>query len=162
MFKQKANVLLALSIVAVSSGAVAAPLATSYKSTASITSLGLGTNACPTGEVPVAVTGNGTDPFGDYTLTEQICASPVTGGFAGRFKIVHPGAGSYSGTFNGTFFPSGQILEVHATWRITKGTSAFSHVVGAGTGKGVATVVNGGPGPGTLLLDGSILVPAND
>ena len=137
-------------------------MATSYKSTATITSLGPGTDVCSTGLFPVAVSGNGIDLFGKYILTEQMCADPVTGAFAGRFKILHTGAGSYSGDFNDTFFPSGQILEVHATWRITDATGAFSHAAGAGTGKGVATVVNGGPGPGTLLLDGSILVPAND
>jgi hypothetical protein len=160
MFKQKASVLLALLVVGMSSGALAPPVATSYKSTASVTSLSFGTNTCPTGQFPIAVSGTGTDLFGDYTLTEQMCADPVSGGFAGTFKIAHAGAGSLIGKFNGTFFPSGQIFEVHATWTITSGTGEFSHAVGAGTGKGVAMAVNGGPGPGNLLLDGSIVVPS--
>jgi hypothetical protein len=156
------SVLLVLSIVAISAGAIAAPLASSYKSTASITAVGPGTHACPAHEVPVAVSGNGTDPFGDYALTEQFCANPLTGVFAGRFKFAHPGGDSYSGEFNGTFFPSGEVFEVHATWRITEGTSQFSQMVGAGTAKGVATVVNGGPGPGNIVLDGSVVLPTND
>lgn len=159
MFKQEATVLVVLSMVAISSCAFAGPLAASYKSTASITSLGPGTNVCPVNQVPVAVSGNGTDPFGDYILTEQFCADPVTGVFAGWFKIEHPGEGSYSGKFNGTFFPSGEVLEVHATWRITNGTNAFLHAVGAGTAKGIATVENGSPGPGNIVLDGSIVLP---
>ena len=160
MQKQKASVLLALSIV-ISSSAFAAPLAASYKSTASITSLGPGTNVCPANRIPVAVSGNGTDPFGDYALTEQFCADPVTGTFAGRFTIAHSGGDSYSGKFNGTFFPSGEVLEVHATWRITEGNCAFLNIAGAGTAKGVASVVNGGPGPGNIVLDGSIILPTD-
>ena len=158
MGKQTASGLLALSLVLASSGAIAAPLAASYKTTASITSVGPGNNNCPAGRVPVAVSGTGTDPFGDYTLAEQLCANPLTGQFGGQFKIVHSAMGAYSGGFNGTFFPSGQILEIHATWRITSGTGPFSGLTGAGTGKGVASVVNGGPGPGSLVLDGSIFV----
>lgn len=162
MRKQEATVLLAL-LILMSSGAFAAPLAASYKSTASITSLGPGTNACRhANQVPVSVSGNGTDPFGDYTLTEEICADPSTGAFVGRFKFTHPGGDSYSGRFNGTFFPSGEVLEVHATWRITEGTQAFSHIIGAGTAKGIASVVNGGPGPGNIVLDGSIVLPTNN
>lgn len=161
MQKQKASVLLALSIV-ISNSAFAAPLAASYKSTASITSLGPGTNVCSANRVPVAVSGNGTDPFGDYVLTEQVCTDPVTGTFTGRFTIAHFGGDSYSGKFNGTFFPSGEVLEVHATWRITEGTHAFLHIVGAGTAKGVSRVVNGGPGPGNIVLDGSIILPTDN
>ena len=97
--------------------------------------------------------------LGHYALTEQLCADPVTGAFTGSFEIKHPRDCSYSGEFNGTFFPSGEVLEVHATWRITHGTGAFSNMIGAGTAKGVATVVNGGPGPGTIVLDGSIQIP---
>lgn len=159
MSNQRISVLLALIIAVVPSAALAARVATSYRSTASITSLGPGTNTCAAGQFPIAVSGTGTDPFGDYTLTEQMCADPLSGGFAGTFKIVHAGSGSLIGKFNGTFFPSGQIFEVHATWTITNGTGAFLHVVGAGTGKGVATSFNGAPGPGTLLLDGSIVAP---
>jgi hypothetical protein len=109
----------------------------------------------------VSVSGNGIDHLGKYTLTEQMCADPLTGTFSGHFAVRHGGEDSYSGPFNGTFFPSGEVLEVHATWRITEGDGAFDGAVGAGTAKGVATVVNGGPGPGTIVLDGSILVPGN-
>jgi len=82
--------------------------------------------------------------------------------FAGRFTISHGNGNSYSGDFNGTFFPSGQIFEVHATWRITEGSRAFSQISGAGTAKGVANVVNNAfgptPGPGSIVLDGSIIL----
>jgi hypothetical protein len=159
MSKQPVSVLIALFVVVASTIALAAPLATSYKSTANITSLGLGTSDCATGQIPIAVSGTGTDLFGAYTLSEQLCADPLSGAFAGTFKIIHSGSNSLAGKFNGTFFPSGEIFEVHATWTITKGTGVFSHMVGAGTGKGVATAFNGAPGPGTLLLDGSIVVP---
>lgn len=159
MFKQRVSGLFALFVVGLSAAAWASPVAASYKSTANITSLGPGTNTCAAGQLPIAVSGTGTDQFGDYTLTEQMCADPLSGGFAGTFKIAHAGSGSLVGKFNGTFFPSGQIFEVHATWTITNGTGAFLHVVGAGTGKGVATSFNGAPGPGTLLLDGSIVAP---
>lgn len=70
---------------------------------------------------------------------------------------------SYSGKFTGTFFPSNTIFEVHATWRITEGTGTFSHLIGAGTAKGIASVVpienDQGfiPGTGNIVLDGSIL-----
>jgi hypothetical protein len=153
------NVLLTLSLVLASIAATAAPLAASFKSISNITSIGPGTNTCPPHRVPVAASGNGTDTFGEFTFTEQFCANPLTGQASGQFTIVHNGAGSLLGGFNGTFVPSGQILEVHATWRISGGTGQFSHVTGAGTGKGIASVVNGGPGPGTVLLDGVILVP---
>ncbi len=83
----------------------------------------------------------------------------ATGQFCGEFKIAHSATDTYFGVFNGTFVPSGQILEVHATWRITRGTGQFSGMAGAGTGKGTASVVNGSPGPGSLLLDGSVLMP---
>ena len=162
MCRQKTAVLLALLIVGVSSLALAAPLAASYKSTASITSVGPGTNVCPANQFAVAVSGNGTDPFGDYILAEQLCVDPVTGVFAGRFTFEHSGQGFYSGSFNGTFFPSGEVFEVHATWRITKGTNMFFHAVGAGTAKGIASVENGGPGPGNIVLDGSIVISSNN
>lgn len=159
MITRKACLLLASWLLAVSSGVFAAPLASSYKSVANITSLGPGTKDCPDGQIPVGVSGNGMDLFGEYVIREEVCADPVTGAFAGRFDIRHSGDASYSGRFNGTFVPSGEMLEVHATWRIIHGSGAFSNVVGAGTAKGLATVVNGGPGPGTIVLDGSILVP---
>lgn len=162
MFKQLTGLLLASSLLTVSSDVFAAgPLASSYKSVANITSVGLGTNACPDSQVPLAVSGNGLDLFGKYLLTEEVCADPATGVFRGHFDIQHPGDGSYSGRFNGTFVPSGQMFEVHATWRITHGTGSFSNAAGAGTAKGIATVVNGGPGPGAIFLDGSILLPNN-
>lgn len=159
MMKTRISVLCVFATLVLCASAVAAPPAASYKSTAAITSLGPGSNVCPANQFPVSVAGNGIDLFGIYTLTEQLCADPVTGAFEGQFEITHKGEGSYSGVFNGTFFPSGELLEVHATWRIAGGSGAFSHLLGAGTGKGTATVVNGGPGPGTLLLDGSILIP---
>jgi hypothetical protein len=159
MFKQKARIPLVVSILMISTAAFAAPVATSYKATANITSVGPGTNDCPPGQIPAAVSGKGVDFDGTYTLTEQLCANPLTGVFSGHFQIEHTGEGSYSGPFNGTFFPSGQVLEVHATWRITQGDGVFSNMVGAGTAKGVATIVNDLPGPGAIVLDGSILVP---
>ena len=161
MFRIKPSLLLASFLLAVPGGAFAAPLASSYKSIANITSLGRGDHDCPNGQLPVRTSGTGMDLFGYYTLTEELCADPVTGAFAGRFEIRHSGDGSYCGKFNGTFLPSGQMLEVHAAWRITDGTGAFSDAVGAGTAKGVATLANGGPGPGTIVLDGSILVPSH-
>ena len=161
MFRKKVGLLLAFFLLAVSGGTFAAPLASSYKSIANITSLEPGNQECPTGQFPVRISGSGMDLFGDYVITEEMCADPVTGAFAGRFEIRHSGDGSYCGKFNGTFLPSGQMLEVHAAWRITDGTGAFSDAVGAGTAKGVATVANGGPGPGTIVLDGSILVASH-
>lgn len=161
MFKPKAYLLLALSLMVTSSAALAAPLASSYKAIANITTLGPGTNSCPEGQIPVATSGNGMDLFGKFTLTEELCANPVTGAFNGQFEFRHDGNGSYCGNFSGTFVPSGQMLEVHATWRITHGTGAFEHAFGAGTAKGIATVVNGGPGPGTIVLDGSILIASS-
>ena len=162
MFRLKANIVLAISILTISTSAVAAPtpplVATSYKATANITSLGQGTNKCSDDRIPVSVSGNGVDFDGQYALTEQLCVDPYTGVFSGRFEIRHTNegfVGTYSGPFNGTFFPSGQVLEVHATWRITKGDGVFAGMIGAGTAKGVATMVDGGPGPGTIVLDGS-------
>lgn len=162
MFTRKATLVLGSSLLTVSCGALTAqapPLASSYKAIANITSLGPGTNHCPHEQVAVGIAGNGMDLFGPYTFTEEMCADPDTGVFAGRFDIEHSGDGSYAGPFNGTFFPSGAMLEVHATWRITHGSGEFSKAMGAGTAKGVATVVDGGPGPGTIVLDGSIVVP---
>lgn len=162
MFTQKACVLFVVSVLGVSSSLFGASLPTSYKSTSNITSLGPGTDDCPTGRIPLEVFGYGMDSFGPFKLTEQMCADPLTGVFAGQFKIEHSGEGYYCGPFNGTFFPSGDIFEVHATWRITDGTGKFFHLAGAGTAKGAAAAVNGGPGPGTLLLDGSIVFPAEE
>ena len=85
---------------------------------------------------------------GPYSLSEQLCADPFTGVFSGRFEIRHTekaSQGSYSGPFNGTFFPSGEVIEVHATWRITKSEGVFNGMIGAGTAKGVATIVDGNP-----------------
>jgi hypothetical protein len=163
MFRQKANRVLAVSILTISTTALVAqtppPVATSYKATANITSLGQGTNDCGADRIPVSVSGNGVDFDGPYILTEQLCVNPVNPlavVFSGHFEIRHPGEGSYSGPFNGTFVRSGQVFEVHATWRITKGDGVFSKMVGAGTAKGVAMMgVDGGPGPGTIVLDGS-------
>ena len=161
MFSKQRSMLLMISIVMLPGGVFAAPIASSYKSTASITSLGPGTSECSAGQVSVAISGNGIDYLGNYTLTEQMCADPLSGTFSGRFEVRHEGEDSYSGPFNGTFFPSGEVMEVHATWRITAGHGAFAGALGAGTAKGVATVVNGGPGPGTIVLDGSILTGTN-
>ncbi len=166
MFRQKAYMQLVVSILSISTTALIAqtlpPVATSYKATANITSLGRGTNDCPGDKIPVAVSGSGLDFAGPYALTEQLCADPLTGAFSGHFEIRHTGGGSYSGPFNGTFFPSGQVLEVHATWRITKGDGVFTNMIGAGTAKGVAMIsVNGEPVPGTIVLDGSVLTAAN-
>ena len=156
---RKAGVLIASSLLVVSSCVFASPIAGSYKSIVNVTSLGPGSNVCPNSQIPVAVSGKGTDLNGHFVLTEELCADPVTGAFTGSFEIEHSRECSYSGEFNGTFFPSGEVLEVHATWRITHGMGSFSNMIGAGTAKGIATVVNGGPGPGTIVLDGSILVP---
>jgi hypothetical protein len=153
--------LLMMSMMTVPGGVFGAPIASSYKSTASITSLGPGTSVCPAGQIPVAVSGNGVDYLGKYTLTEQMCADPLTRTFSGRFEVRHGKEDCYSGPFNGTFFPSGEVMEVHAAWRIAEGDGAFAGAVGAGTAKGVATVVNGGPGPGEIVLDGSILISGN-
>ena len=174
MFKQKTNVLLVVPILMVAMTALAQPQAKSYKATANITSLGPGTADCPAGQLPVSVSGNGFDYAGPYALTEEICAEPIPGVpvpiflFSGHFEIRHTNRGfwgSYSGPFNGTFFPSDQVFEVHATWRITEGDGAFLSLTGAGTAKGVAMKVdtpNGpGPGPGAIVLDGSILTPGN-
>lgn len=155
MSRQQIRVLLAL--VLVSGSAFAAPLATSYKSTANITAVGPGTHVCPGNEIPLSVSGNGRDPFGEYILAEQVCADPRTGVFAGQFQFTHSGQGSYSGKFNGVFFPSGEVFEVHATWRITEGSDTFLHMVGAGTAKGLAAIENDAPGRGAIVLDGSIL-----
>lgn len=168
MFREKANMVLVVSILTISTTAFAGPtpppVATSYKAAANITSLGQGTNECSGDRVPVSVSGYGVDFDGAYTLTEQLCADPYTGVFSGRFEIRHTNegfVGTYSGPFNGTFFPSGQVLEVHATWRITKGEGVFKNMIGAGTAKGVATMVDGGPGPGTIVLDGSTQTEEN-
>jgi len=162
MLRQKANMVLAVSILTISTTALVAqtppPVAASYKATANIISLGQGTNDCAAGWLPISVSGNGEDFDGPYILTEQLCVNPVNPlavVFSGYFEIRHQGEGSYSGPFNGTFVPSGQILEVHATWRITNGDGHFSNLIGAGTAKGVAKIVNNGPGPGTIVLDGS-------
>jgi len=163
MFRKKASMVLAVSILTISTTALVAqtpslPLATSYKASANITSLGHGTNKCSDDRFPVSVSGNGVDFDGPYVLKEELCADPLTGVFSGRFEIRHTNegfVGTYSGPFNGTFFPSGQVLEVHATWRVTKGDGVFAGMIGAGTAKGVAIVANGGPGPGTIVLDGS-------
>jgi hypothetical protein len=160
MLKRKAGALIASLLLVVSSSVFAAPIANSYKSVAHITSLGPGSNACPAGQIPVAVSGNGIDMLGHFALTEELCADPLSGAFTGSFEITHPRENSYSGDFSGTFFPSGDVLEVHAIWRITHGAGIFSNMIGAGTTKGIATVVNGGPGPGTIVLDGSISILA--
>jgi hypothetical protein len=159
MFRQKANMVLVVSILAISTTAFAAPpVATSYKATANITSLGPGTHECSDDRIPVSVPGNEVDFDGPYILTKQLCVNPVNPlavVFSGHFEIRHPGEGSYSGLFNDTFFPSGQVLEVHATWRITKSDGVFANIIGAGTAKGVATMAHGQAGPGTIVLDGS-------
>jgi hypothetical protein len=162
MTKRRVRVLLFLTSLLLSIGANAAPLASSYKSIISIKTLFPGSKTCPSGWVAVGDSGDGTDSFGTtLTLSEQLCANPATGQFFGEFKIAHSSTDAYFGVFNGTFVPSGQILEVHATWRINRGTGQFSGMTGAGTAKGTASVVNGGPGPGpgSLLLDGSVLMP---
>lgn len=160
MSRQKASMLLVSSILMISVTALGAqaPVANSYKSTANITSVSLATNDCPPGRIPFFVAGNGVDYAGSYSLTEQLCVNPSTFVFSGRFEMRHTEKGfqgTYSGPFNGTFFPSGEVMEIHATWRITKGDGAFTNMIGAGTAKGVASIVDGGPGPGTLVLDGS-------
>ena len=135
-----------------------ARLASSYKSIINIRNLFPGDKTCPSGWVPVGDSGDGMDPFGaDITLTEQLCANPSTGAFFGDFTIKHSTVDTYGGVFNGTFVPSGEMLEVHATWRITRGTGRFSDISGGGTGKGIGTVVDGHPGPGSVLLDGSLI-----
>jgi hypothetical protein len=133
------------------------PLASSYKSIINIRNLFPGNKTCPADWVAVGDSGDGNDSFGTtLTLTEQFCANPKTGQFSGDFTIAHSSSDAFFGVFNGTFVPSGKILEVHATWRITGGQGQFSGMRGAGTGKGTASVVNGAPGPGTVLLDGSV------
>jgi hypothetical protein len=139
--------------------ATPSPLASSYKSIINIRNLSKGTRTCPAGWSAVADSGDGSDSFGTtLSLNEQLCANPATGEFFGNFTITHTASDAYFGVFNGTFVPSGNILEVHATWRITGGKGQFSGIHGAGTGKGTATVINGGPGPGSVLLDGSVAV----
>lgn len=137
------------------------PVALSYKSITSVAIAGPDgdTDSCPAGQVPVETSGTGNDTFGGYTLSEDLCLIPQTAVFSGTFKIQHGNGNSFSGKFNGQFIPSGQILEVHATWRVTSGTGIFLNAGGAGTGKGVATLGPAGPGPGGLLLDGSLILP---
>jgi hypothetical protein len=148
----------ALSVLLVSIAANSAPLASSYKSILNINSLFKGTKTCPTNWIPIGDSGDGIDSFGTkLTLSEQFCANPSTGQFFGQFKIAHSSKDVYFGDFSGTFVPSGEIFDVHATWRITGGKGQFANLHGAGTGKGTASVVNGGPGPGSVLLDGSVL-----
>lgn len=142
--------------------ATAAPIAASFKSIANITSVGPGTNTCPAGLVPIAVSGSGTDTFGAFTITEQICSNPTTGEFSGQFNVAHSSVDSFFGHFNGAFVPSGQGLEAHAFWRISGGKGQFSGANGAGTAKGVGSIVNGAPGPGSVLLDGSLLIRDQD
>jgi hypothetical protein len=160
MTKLSIRLLIVLTFLLLSIAANAAPLASSYKSIVNIKTLFHGSKTCPSGWIAVGDSGDGIDSFGTtLTLGEQLCANPATGQFFGEFKIAHSSTDAYFGVFNGTFVPSGQILEVHATWRINRGTGQFSGLTGAGTGKGTASIVNGGPGPGSLLLDGSVLVP---
>lgn len=133
------------------------PLVSSYKSIINIKNLLQGNKTCPAGWSAVADSGDGMDSFGsNLNLTEQLCANPANGEFFGNFTITHTASDAYFGVFNGAFVPSGNILEVHAMWRITGGKGQFSGIRGAGTGKGTASVVNGGPGPGSVLLDGSV------
>ena len=94
-----------------------------------------------------------------YSLSEDLCLDPITAVFSGTCTIQHGSGNAFSGVFNGQFVPSGQILEVHATWRAKKGSGIFSNAIGAGTGKGVATIVNGAPGPGSPFLDGNLILP---
>ena len=160
MFSRAANALLLASLLA-PTGATAAPLAASFKSILNVVSVGPGTNACGTGRVPLATSGKGLDTFGSFTFTAQLCANPATLQFSGQVRIVHSSADVFFATFNGTFIPSGESMEVHEFFRITGGKGRFSQMTGAGTAKGVASVVNGGPGPGTVALDGSIFLPNN-
>lgn len=88
------------------------------------------------------------------TQLDQLAAL-IDAGFLVRTASRVRGCGHLFGNFNGTFIPSGEILEAHATWRINGGKGQFAQLTGAGTGKGVGTIVNGGPGPATILLDGS-------
>lgn len=160
MMKLPVRLLFVLTFLLTTNALNAAPLAVSYKSNLSITALFPGSRICPSGWIAVGDSGNGIDSFGTaLTLTEQLCANPATGEFSGDFEVAYGSSDSFSGKFNGTFVPSGEILEVHATWRITHGKGKFLGMNGAGTGKGTASVVNGGPGPGSLLLDGSLLIP---
>lgn len=139
----------------------AGPLASSYKSIANITSVGLGTYACPDSQVPLTVSGNGLDLFGKYLITEEVCAGPATGVFSGHFDIQYPGDGSYSRRFNGTFVDSGRNVRGSCD---LENRSRYQLVLKRGRCRGcqgIATVVNGGPGPGAIFLDGSILLPNN-
>jgi len=143
------------------SAAANPPVAWSYKSISSITMASSDGDAdtCPAGDVPVEITGGGNDNYGAYGLSEDLCLDPITAVFSGTYTIQHGSGNAFSGKFNGQFVPSGQILEVHATWRVIKGSGIFLNAIGAGTGKGGATIVNGAPGPGSLFLDGSLILP---
>src|SRR5258708_10687888 len=149
MTNPRVRMLLVLTSLLLSIGANAAPLAGSYKSIINIKTLFPGSKTCPSGWIAVGDSGDGTDSFGTtLTLSEQLCANPATGQFFGEFKIAHSSTDAYFGVFNGTFVPSGQTLEVHATWRMNRGTGHFSGLTAAATGKGTALIVNGGPRAG--------------
>jgi hypothetical protein len=154
--RAKANALLLASLLLASTAATAAPVAASFKSVLNVTSVIPGSANCGTGSMSLSVSGSGLDTFGPFTFTESVCARSATFQFTGSFRVVHSSADVFFGNFNGTFIPSGEILEVHSTWRISGGKGQFAQLTGAGTGKGLGTVVNGGPGPAKIFLDGSI------
>jgi hypothetical protein len=116
--------------------------------------------SCPSGWAAVGDPGDGIDSFGaSVAVTEQLCADPESGRFLGGFRFLTAQAMRTSESSTATFVPSGEILEVHATWRITRSKGVFAVMSVAGTGKGTSSVVNGGPGPGTVLLDGCLVTP---
>jgi len=136
------------------------PLALSYKSaTTVIPGPADAGDTCSSGFIPIDTTGSGIDSFGSFELKEDVCVDPTNAVFKGTFKISHEEGNAFSGVFNGQFIPSGQILEVHATWRVTNGSGPFLGASGAGEGHGVASVINGAPGPGMIFLDGSLILP---
>ena len=145
--------------LAVSASAESLPAATSYKAILNVQDLFHGNKECPSGWIPLADSGQGIDSLaGSFSFTEQFCVDPATGVFRGDFVISH-GSDEYGGPFNGTFVPSAGAFEVHATWRITRGSGTFSGIRGAGTGKGVASDNGGVPGVGAVLLDGAVHLP---
>jgi hypothetical protein len=155
-----ATAIVVVALTATYSEAANPPLASSYKSVSTVAVSPDPSHTCPSGWVPLKASGNGNDQFDSFTLSEHFCFNPANLVFAGSFTVLHASGDAFSGRFNGQFVPNGQVLEAHAAWRVINGNGRFLHATGAGTGKGVGTVINGAPGPATIFLDGSMFLPS--